>query len=103
MLIALSLLDAMDDCARIVCDMHEIIQFDEINSQDQHSIERISCGVIRSKDPIIVTLKVVSTAYHQIILTSNVVLATNDDVVVLDEAFSHLLQKIDYLCDLLVN
>ena len=38
LLITFYLIDAVDDCSRIVRDMHEIIQLDEINSQYQHSV-----------------------------------------------------------------
>jgi hypothetical protein len=38
LLIAFYLIDAVDDCSRIVRDMHQIVQLDEINPQDQHSV-----------------------------------------------------------------
>jgi hypothetical protein len=97
------LLEAVDDLPRIIANLEDFIELNEVILNDEDSHLRVRGLVIRSKHPIVITGQTVATSNHNIGSTIDCVAVPNDDVVVLQNVALDLVQQLRHLQHLLVE
>ena len=85
--------DAADGLSGVVGDFEGIVQFYEVVIDDEDSIFRIVGIVIRCEDPVVVSLQIISAPNYDIFLAVDLVIVTDEDIVVLDDVLLYLLKK----------
>lgn len=102
-LVTFFLPNAMNDAGRIIRNFQYFLELYEVDSDDKDSIKWISRLIVRGKDPIIVAIEAVLAANDEVIRSSYIVIISDHNVVVLNQASAHTLQQIWHLHNFLVN
>ncbi len=81
MIIAVLFPQAVYGFSGVEANHHDLIEFDEIVIDDEHSLRRVSRMVIGSKDPIIIPTQAVPAPDNHVRPSRDRVFFTDDDVV----------------------